>query len=884
MATTAKQSSSVRSPSAATATEGQEDIATIAKQISDHAEAIYQTWKARGLAPTEILNCHTGGDAFGKTLTPASSSCQRQGRDSQSPVAELLAQAPDMSNNNLEKLVNSFVSEDKARIAAARKSSSPSPIAGIGSIKHTLQKFESNSGSNSVVRPKFARTPSPQPSGGVNALNKNVPDVLIDTIEPNLAKREREPSPQKPQTPAKPANLINHVPSWPLKNRVVVGKSGNSGQVNRVEDDTPASTAVALVRKQQQERQEKQDKEAKKKTADLMDEVTREEERLINALKTGTVLNSEKSLPEVITSTLSPDVTDGQQQSGELPQWNNSDLSGHPPIDASHAKVWNNTAAAAKPVIPHLNNNNNVIGKDKEDTPAPVVKVFKPRTLRTTEAAVLPHHFPEPPVPKKKELNPIRPFLTRGSVAERVLIFERCPSKAPPRNAPKEPSKLQSKAALPKPQQTHTTLQRHIKGSVRSVYIPRFHFPNGKPPPQISVETTMQRIQATVHLFPNSQIHRDEFHQIVAVCGFPVYWRAPLFNCTQHTPSGCVDGYKFMDFWKHMSLSCHDSTSRFVYILSKGNRSRQYILPEDLAPLVQDVVETHPGLAFLKEAAEFHSRYVHTVIARIFYSVNRSWSGRITVSELRRSNLLQVIQLLEEEEDINQIMAYFSYEHFYVIYCKFWELDRDHDLLIDQNDLARHNDHALSLRMIERIFSGCVTRGGIKNRNVGPNGPRITYTDFVWFLLSEEDKSNPTAIEYWFRCMDLDGDGILSMYELEYFYEEQQQRMESIGIETLPFEDCICQMLDMIKPVRPGCITLGDLKKCKMTPIFFDTFFNLEKYLEHEQRDPFATSRDNDDMSDWDRYAAQEYELLVAEEGGGDTQGEDLCGFERLVR
>lgn len=73
--------------------------------------------------------------------------------------------------------------------------------------------------------------------------------------------------------------------------------------------------------------------------------------------------------------------------------------------------------------------------------------------------------------------------------------------------------------------------------------------------------------------------------------------------------------------------------------------------------------------------------------------MNRSWSGKINLSELRRSNLLDALQLLEEEEDINQIMAYFSYEHFYVIYCKFWELDRDHDLFIDQQDLARHNDH-----------------------------------------------------------------------------------------------------------------------------------------------------------------------------------------------
>lgn len=61
--------------------------------------------------------------------------------------------------------------------------------------------------------------------------------------------------------------------------------------------------------------------------------------------------------------------------------------------------------------------------------------------------------------------------------------------------------------------------------------------------------------------------------------------------------------------------------------------------------------------------------------------------------ELRRSNFLQTLALLEEEDDINQITDYFSYEHFYVIYCKFWELDTDHDLYIDPKDLSRYNDH-----------------------------------------------------------------------------------------------------------------------------------------------------------------------------------------------
>jgi hypothetical protein len=33
-----------------------------------------------------------------------------------------------------------------------------------------------------------------------------------------------------------------------------------------------------------------------------------------------------------------------------------------------------------------------------------------------------------------------------------------------------------------------------------------------------------------------------------------------------------------------------------------------------------------------------------------------------------------------------------------------------------------------------------------------------------------------------------------------------------------------------------------------MTPIFFDTFFNLEKYMEHEQRDPFAAQKDSEEV------------------------------------
>ncbi|XP_031790850.1 serine/threonine-protein phosphatase 2A regulatory subunit B'' subunit beta-like [Piliocolobus tephrosceles] len=357
-------------------------------------------------------------------------------------------------------------------------------------------------------------------------------------------------------------------------------------------------------------------------------------------------------------------------------------------------------------------------------------------------------------------------------------------------------------------------------------------------------------------------------------CGCPLYWKGPLFYGAGGERTGSVSVHKFVAMWRKILQNCHDDAAKFVHLLMSPGCN--YLVQEDLVPFLQDVVNTHPGLSFLKEASEFHSRYITTVIQRIFYTVNRSWSGRITCAELRRSSFLQNVALLEEEADINQLTEFFSYEHFYVIYCKFWELDTDHDLLIDAHDLARHNDHAISTKMIDRIFSGAVTRG----RKVQKEG-KISYADFVWFLISEEDKKTPTSIEYWFRCMDLDGDGALSMFELEYFYEEQCRRLDSMAVEALPFQDCLCQMLDLVKPRTEGKITLQDLKRCKLASVFFDTFFNIEKYLDHEQKEQISVLRDSDssgpELSDWEKYAAEEYDILVAEETAGEPW-ED--GFE----
>lgn len=385
-----------------------------------------------------------------------------------------------------------------------------------------------------------------------------------------------------------------------------------------------------------------------------------------------------------------------------------------------------------------------------------------------------------------------------------------------------------------------------------------FYFPHGVPVATPDSEKVVLAIKLAFRDLNSNMAKFKDFKIVTKACGFPIYWKSPFFNACGGKANGEVSLSACISTYQKLISTYHDEASLFFHMMVKKNKNCLEV--EDFEVLLKDIIHTHPGLQFLLEAPEFHSRYIVTVITRIFYVVNVAWSGRISLPELRRSNFLQILGRLEEVEDINEINDYFSYEHFYVIYCKFWELDTDHDMVISQQDLSCYSNGSISEVMIERLFSGCVTHGASFRER------QMSYIDFIWFILSEVDKSTPTGIEYWFRCMDLDGDGVISMYEMEYFYNDQLRKMEELGMETISFKDCLCQVYDMVNPKTKNIVTLRDLKNCKMAANFFDTFFNLEKWLEH---DPFQNSKDEgeEETSIWDRYVIEEYDLLVAEEG-----------------
>ena len=49
---------------------------------------------------------------------------------------------------------------------------------------------------------------------------------------------------------------------------------------------------------------------------------------------------------------------------------------------------------------------------------------------------------------------------------------------------------------------------------------------------------------------------------------------------------------------------------------------------------------------------------------------------------------------------------------------------------------------------------------------------KMSYEDFVWFMLCEENKSTYRSLQYWFKVVDLDDNGVITPQEMDYFYEE----------------------------------------------------------------------------------------------------------------
>lgn len=150
---------------------------------------------------------------------------------------------------------------------------------------------------------------------------------------------------------------------------------------------------------------------------------------------------------------------------------------------------------------------------------------------------------------------------------------------------------------------------------------------------------------------------------------------------------------------------------------------------------------------------------------------------------------------------------------------------------------------------------------------------------YIDFILSCEDKTNPQSIGYWFRCVDLDGDGVIRAHEVAEYYKEQLRRLESLGQQAILVEDVLCQMCDLLHK-QDDTFHLKDFLKADVIHqcgICFDMLFDVNKFLDFEESNPFLAKQQNEDgLTAWSRYSRTKYQELLEPDEENDWNEDDL--------
>ena len=292
-----------------------------------------------------------------------------------------------------------------------------------------------------------------------------------------------------------------------------------------------------------------------------------------------------------------------------------------------------------------------------------------------------------------------------------------------------------------------------------------------------------------------------------------------------------------------------------VFNIIVGRNDRDYLVQSDLAPYFAALIHTHQSLKFLETEPTLQSSFAKCIIARTFYALDPELRGRITKRALANSNFCQCLLAVDTANDVSDVADFFSYEHFYVIVSKMWQLDEDDVGTISIEKLATYDDSRIPLPLVRRFV----------NLLPGSREPeKVSFVDFVYFLTAVEDKTTETALRLWYKVCDLDDDGILSFHELDRLYEFQKEKGEKLGTEPVPYAHVLSQMLDLIEHVDTG-ITLSQLRRTKDREMFLNAFVDFKKFHQAEVKDPLFEMNMKgkfSGMKEWDVFCQFEYARL----------------------
>lgn len=338
----------------------------------------------------------------------------------------------------------------------------------------------------------------------------------------------------------------------------------------------------------------------------------------------------------------------------------------------------------------------------------------------------------------------------------------------------------------------------------------------------------LDKHQSLPHSEGEQLINYEDFLH-VATLGGPKcknYFTSAVFAKLQHgDPYGRISimalfNYIMRKVWYHQTrigLSLYD-------VVGQG-----YLREVDLENYILELIPTLPQLDGLEKS--FHSFYVCTAVRKFLFFLDPLRTGRVRIQDILACSFLddllelRDVELPKDLQDTN----WFSAPSALRVYGQYLNLDKDHNGMLNKEELAGYGTGTLTKVFMDRVFQECLTYDG-----------EMDYKTYLDFVLAMENRHEPQSLQYLFRILDINNKGYLDTFCLNYFFRAIQEQMTFHGQEPVPFEDVKDEIFDMVRPADPYKITLQDLVSCGQGDTMISILIDLNGFWTYENREAMA--------------------------------------------
>ncbi|KNC56474.1 phosphatase 2 [Thecamonas trahens ATCC 50062] len=254
-----------------------------------------------------------------------------------------------------------------------------------------------------------------------------------------------------------------------------------------------------------------------------------------------------------------------------------------------------------------------------------------------------------------------------------------------------------------------------------------------------------------------------------------------------------------------------------IMLAAHDTEGSGYLTEVDMERFIMQSVKDLPCLAALDPTFEVF--YVCTAVRKFMFFLDPLRMGRVAIKSILLSPVLSEFFELEDQpaeaalvpDEIERSRGasgapsgpptnWFSLFSARRIYADYLRLDTDQNGMLSRSELAAFGSRTLTPTFLDRVFEECHTYGG-----------EMDFKTYVDFVLAMENKSEPQALSWLFRILDISKTGALSYFELNVFFKDVLAEMAAAGYPLVRKEDVMGEIFDMVKPAHPTRITLDDL-------------------------------------------------------------------------